>query len=115
MVLFSAPFGLLTGKMLLPCRKSIMLVLPISLAVSGSFLKSACCLCVAYVLNSGYMYMFGVVDLELFHMQPREDIEVRIVLTGYTTGKSNQFFAYMNSILKEAISRIILIIDSYKI
>lgn len=73
MVLFSAPFGLLTGKMLLPCRKSIMLFLPISLAVSGSVLKPACCLYVAYVLNSGDAYMFGVLDLELYHMQPHED------------------------------------------
>jgi len=46
MVLFFAPFGHLTGKKLLPCSKSIVLILRVSLAVSGCFLKPACCLCV---------------------------------------------------------------------
>ena len=61
------------------------------------------------------MCMVGILDLELFHMQPPEDTEVRVVLTGYTIGKSRQFFEYVNSILEEAISRISLIIDGYKI
>jgi len=47
-------------------------------------------------------------------MLPPEDTAVRVVLTGYTIGKSHQFFEYVSSTRKEAISRIILMIDSYE-
>lgn len=61
------------------------------------------------------MYMLSILDLELFHVQPPKDTEVRLVLTGYTIGKSRQFFECVNSILEEAISTIIFTIGSYEI
>lgn len=61
------------------------------------------------------LYMLNILSLELFHMQPPKDSEVRVVLTGCAVGKSHQWFAYVNSILKGAIRRISLVIDSYEI
>lgn len=81
------------------------------LAASGCCLLPALCLYVVRALNCGCALMVSMLDLERFSMHSSEGIKIRVVLTGHTIRKRSWFLEYVNSILKEVISKIILIID----
>lgn len=111
-VLFSAPFGHLIGKMLLPFRASCSCLL---CHCSVRMLPEICLLLVHSECTKLWVceYATSVFDLELFHMPPPEHTEVRVVQTGYTSGKKLLVF-WICGILKKAISRVILIWGSYE-
>lgn len=56
------------------------------------------------------MYMLSILDLELSCLQLQLCSPDRLCYW-----EKSLFFEYVNSVLKEAISRIVLVIDSYEI
>lgn len=98
--------------MLLPCRNNIMhIMLTLPTLVSSIrmlfYTRSlpVCCACTKLWLCIDGQWL----DIELFSMHSSEDIKIRVVLTCHT--QRSHFLEYVNSILKEVISKIILIVE----